>query len=131
MCDRLTAETLTNHNEAELQRRCEERQQEIDHMQQVLETKIHILHEFYQEELGRDRLRVQQEMQISQRIPNISAREDEGPPSVPRMMVRAALQLYLCLNGKCRERADSRVVVTLSDVTPQLIKWSDTALLME
>ncbi|KAI7790496.1 putative myomegalin-like [Triplophysa rosa] len=40
-----TAETLTNHNEAELQRRCEERQQEIDHMQQVLETKIHILQE--------------------------------------------------------------------------------------
>lgn len=40
-----TAETLTNHNEAELQRRCEERQQEIDHMQQVLETKIHNLQE--------------------------------------------------------------------------------------
>ncbi|RXN22795.1 myomegalin-like isoform X10 [Labeo rohita] len=29
------AESLTNHNEAELQRRCEERQQEIDHMQQL------------------------------------------------------------------------------------------------
>ncbi|XP_077101821.1 myomegalin isoform X3 [Siphateles boraxobius] len=40
-----TAESLTNHNEAELQRRCEERQQEIDHMQQVLESKIQILHE--------------------------------------------------------------------------------------
>ncbi|XP_077101826.1 myomegalin isoform X8 [Siphateles boraxobius] len=58
-----TAESLTNHNEAELQRRCEERQQEIDHMQQVLESKIQILHEFYEEELGRERLRVQQEMQ--------------------------------------------------------------------
>lgn len=40
-----TAESLTNHNEAELQRRCRERQQEIDHMQQVLETKIQLLQE--------------------------------------------------------------------------------------
>lgn len=40
-----TAESLTNHNEAELQRRCLERQQEIDHMQQVLETKIQLLQE--------------------------------------------------------------------------------------
>ncbi|XP_034039061.1 myomegalin-like [Thalassophryne amazonica] len=40
-----TAESLTNHNEAELQRRCQERQQEIDHMQQVLETKIQLLQE--------------------------------------------------------------------------------------
>ncbi|XP_067309039.1 myomegalin isoform X8 [Pseudorasbora parva] len=40
-----TAESLTNHNEVELQRRCEERQQEIDHMQQVLESRIQILHE--------------------------------------------------------------------------------------
>ncbi|KAK9980384.1 hypothetical protein ABG768_013749, partial [Culter alburnus] len=40
-----TAESLTNHNEAELQRRCGERQQEIDHMQQVLESKIQILQE--------------------------------------------------------------------------------------
>ncbi|CAK6952464.1 myomegalin-like isoform X6 [Scomber scombrus] len=40
-----TAESLTNHNEAELQRRCQERQHEIDHMQQVLETKIQLLQE--------------------------------------------------------------------------------------
>lgn len=40
-----TAESVTNHNEAELQRRCRERQQEIDHMQQVLETKIQLLQE--------------------------------------------------------------------------------------
>ncbi|XP_029310085.1 myomegalin isoform X3 [Cottoperca gobio] len=40
-----TAESLTNHNEAELQRRCRERQQEIDHMEQVLETKIQLLQE--------------------------------------------------------------------------------------
>lgn len=40
-----TAEGLTNNNEAELQRRCQERQQEIDHMQQVLETKIQLLQE--------------------------------------------------------------------------------------
>ncbi|XP_016395748.1 myomegalin isoform X7 [Sinocyclocheilus rhinocerous] len=46
------AESLTNHNEAELQRRCEERQQEIDHMQQVLETKIQILQE--EAQLARD-----------------------------------------------------------------------------
>uniref|UniRef100_A0A3B5K668 Centrosomin N-terminal motif 1 domain-containing protein n=1 Tax=Takifugu rubripes TaxID=31033 RepID=A0A3B5K668_TAKRU len=36
---------VTNHNEAELQRRCQERQQEIDHMEQVLETKIQLLQE--------------------------------------------------------------------------------------
>uniref|UniRef100_A0A1A8LUS9 Phosphodiesterase 4D interacting protein n=2 Tax=Nothobranchius pienaari TaxID=704102 RepID=A0A1A8LUS9_9TELE len=40
-----TAESLTSDNEAELQRRCQERQQEIDHMQQVLETKIQLLQE--------------------------------------------------------------------------------------
>ncbi|XP_032388032.1 myomegalin isoform X7 [Etheostoma spectabile] len=40
-----TAESLSNHNEAELQRRCRERQQEIDHMEQVLETKIQLLQE--------------------------------------------------------------------------------------
>ncbi|TNM97762.1 hypothetical protein fugu_014008 [Takifugu bimaculatus] len=40
-----TAESVTNHNEAELQRRCQERQQEIDHMEQVLETKIQLLQE--------------------------------------------------------------------------------------
>lgn len=45
MFDSTTAESLTNHNEAELQRRCRERQQEIDHMQQVLETKIQLLQE--------------------------------------------------------------------------------------
>ncbi|XP_042575059.1 myomegalin-like isoform X4 [Cyprinus carpio] len=46
------AESLSNHNEEELQRRCEERQQEIDHMQQVLETKIQILQE--EAQLARD-----------------------------------------------------------------------------
>lgn len=40
-----TAESVTNHNEAELQRRCQERQLEIDHMEQVLETKIQLLQE--------------------------------------------------------------------------------------
>ncbi|XP_070988580.1 myomegalin-like isoform X9 [Oncorhynchus clarkii lewisi] len=40
-----TAESLSSHNEAELQRRCEERQQEIDHMQELLETKIQLLQE--------------------------------------------------------------------------------------
>lgn len=43
--DSTTAESVTNHNEAELQRRCQERQLEIDHMQQVLETKIQLLQE--------------------------------------------------------------------------------------
>ncbi|XP_054624508.1 myomegalin-like isoform X8 [Dunckerocampus dactyliophorus] len=39
------AESLTNHNEAEVQRRCQERQQEIEQMQQVFETKIQLLQE--------------------------------------------------------------------------------------
>lgn len=43
--DRSTVESLTNHNEVELQRRCEERQQEIDHMQEILQTKIQLLQE--------------------------------------------------------------------------------------
>ena len=42
---RESAENLTNHNEAELQRRCQERQQEINDMQEVLETKIQLLQE--------------------------------------------------------------------------------------
>lgn len=45
MSNRTTAESLTNQNEAELQRRFQDRQQEIDQMQQVLETKIQLLQE--------------------------------------------------------------------------------------
>lgn len=43
--NRTTAESLNNQNEAELQRRFQDRQQEIDQMQQVLETKIQLLQE--------------------------------------------------------------------------------------
>ncbi|XP_034035238.1 myomegalin isoform X2 [Thalassophryne amazonica] len=39
----VTAESLTNQNEAELQRRLTERQQEISHMQEILETKVQLL----------------------------------------------------------------------------------------
>lgn len=45
MSNRTTAESLSNQNEADLQRRFQERQQEIDQMQQVLETKIQLLQE--------------------------------------------------------------------------------------
>ncbi|KAI4828379.1 hypothetical protein KUCAC02_022475 [Chaenocephalus aceratus] len=41
----LTAESLSNQNEAELQRRLEERQEEIIHMQEILETKVQLLQE--------------------------------------------------------------------------------------
>lgn len=44
---RTTAESLTNQNEVEVQRRCEERQQEIGHMQEILETKIQLLQEVH------------------------------------------------------------------------------------
>ncbi|KAJ8376154.1 hypothetical protein SKAU_G00067340 [Synaphobranchus kaupii] len=40
-----TADSLPNHNGAELQRQSEARQQEIDHMQELLETKIQLLQE--------------------------------------------------------------------------------------
>ncbi|TRZ02423.1 hypothetical protein DNTS_034473 [Danionella cerebrum] len=40
-----TAETLSNQNEVEVQRRHEEQQQEIGHMQEILETKIQVLQE--------------------------------------------------------------------------------------
>uniref|UniRef100_A0A8C4SJ43 Phosphodiesterase 4D interacting protein n=1 Tax=Erpetoichthys calabaricus TaxID=27687 RepID=A0A8C4SJ43_ERPCA len=39
----ITAESLSN--EAKLQRQCQQRQQEIDHMQEILETKIQLLQE--------------------------------------------------------------------------------------
>lgn len=45
MPNRTTAESLSNQNEADLQRRFQERQHEIDQMQQVLETKIQLLQE--------------------------------------------------------------------------------------
>ncbi|KAK1896583.1 Myomegalin [Dissostichus eleginoides] len=41
----LTAESLSNQNEAELQRRLEDRQEEIIHMQEILETKVQLLQE--------------------------------------------------------------------------------------
>ncbi|XP_042371964.1 myomegalin-like, partial [Plectropomus leopardus] len=40
-----TAESLSNQNEAELQRRLAERQEEIIHMQEILETKVQLLQE--------------------------------------------------------------------------------------
>ena len=43
--DSTTAESLTNQNEAEVQRRCEERQQELSHLHEILETKIQLLQE--------------------------------------------------------------------------------------
>lgn len=42
---RLTADSLSNQNEAELQRRLAERQEEISHMQEILETKVQLLQE--------------------------------------------------------------------------------------
>lgn len=42
---RSTAESLSNQSEAELQRRLEDRQQEICHMQEILETKVQLLQE--------------------------------------------------------------------------------------
>nr|XP_043899674.1 myomegalin isoform X5 [Solea senegalensis] len=48
----LTADSLSNQNEAELQRRLAERQQEISHMQELLETKVQRLQE--EAELARD-----------------------------------------------------------------------------
>ncbi|KAF0041636.1 hypothetical protein F2P81_005168 [Scophthalmus maximus] len=41
----LTADSLSNQNEAELQRRLAERQHEICHMQEILETKVQLLQE--------------------------------------------------------------------------------------
>ncbi|XP_052390654.1 myomegalin-like [Carassius gibelio] len=41
----LTTAGLTNQNEVEVQRRCEERQQEIRHKQEILETKVQLLQE--------------------------------------------------------------------------------------
>ncbi|KAF1385291.1 hypothetical protein PFLUV_G00106200 [Perca fluviatilis] len=40
-----TAESLSNQNEAELQRRLAERQEEIVHMQEILQTKVQLLQE--------------------------------------------------------------------------------------
>ncbi|XP_069368003.1 myomegalin-like isoform X12 [Paralichthys olivaceus] len=83
-----TAESLTNHNEAELQRRCQERQQEIDHMQQVLETKIQLLQE--EAQLARSEAERMVSLAgshshaslLSLDIPMEDIPEDERPPSV-------------------------------------------------
>ncbi|XP_075342190.1 myomegalin isoform X8 [Odontesthes bonariensis] len=50
-----TAESLSNQNEAELQRRLADRQDEIRHMQEILETKVQLLQE--EAELARDEAR--------------------------------------------------------------------------
>ncbi|KAF3690480.1 Myomegalin Cardiomyopathy-associated protein 2 Phosphodiesterase 4D-interacting protein [Channa argus] len=50
-----TAESLSNQNEAELQRRLTERQDEISHMQDILVTKVQLLQE--EAELARDEAR--------------------------------------------------------------------------
>uniref|UniRef100_A0A8C9ZM99 Centrosomin N-terminal motif 1 domain-containing protein n=1 Tax=Sander lucioperca TaxID=283035 RepID=A0A8C9ZM99_SANLU len=42
-----TAESLSNQNEAELQRRLAERQEEIVHMQEILQTKVQLLQEVH------------------------------------------------------------------------------------
>ncbi|KAM3604183.1 uncharacterized protein V6R79_007437 [Siganus canaliculatus] len=83
-----TAESLTNHNEAELQRRCQERQQEIDHMQQVLENKIQLLQE--EAQLARSEAERMASLAgshshaslLSLDTPMEDIQEDERPPSV-------------------------------------------------
>uniref|UniRef100_A0AAV2JUR3 Centrosomin N-terminal motif 1 domain-containing protein n=1 Tax=Knipowitschia caucasica TaxID=637954 RepID=A0AAV2JUR3_KNICA len=78
-----TAESLTNHNEAELQRRCNERQQEIDEMQQVLETKIQLLQEEAQRAHSEaDRMASVAESQPQTPIDDMSE-EEMWPPSTP------------------------------------------------
>lgn len=42
---RSTAESLSDQNEADLQRRLAERQEEISHMQEVLEAKVQLQQE--------------------------------------------------------------------------------------
>ncbi|KAM9844848.1 LOW QUALITY PROTEIN: myomegalin [Aulostomus maculatus] len=83
-----TAESLTNHNEAELQRRCQEQQQEIDHMQQVLETKIQLLQE--EAQLARSEAERMASLAgshshaslLSLDTPMEDIPEDERPPSI-------------------------------------------------
>ncbi|XP_078119731.1 myomegalin isoform X3 [Sander vitreus] len=83
-----TAESLSNHNEAELQRRCRERQQEIDHMEQVLETKIQLLQE--EAQLARSEAERVASLAgshshaslLSLDIPMEDITEDERPPSI-------------------------------------------------
>ncbi|KAG7487570.1 hypothetical protein MATL_G00025020 [Megalops atlanticus] len=81
-----TAESLTNHNEAELQRRCEERQQEIDHMQEILEAKIQLLQEeakLARGEAERMASRAEAESQrcatLERRIKEAAEKESSGP----------------------------------------------------
>uniref|UniRef100_A0A8C9X3I1 Centrosomin N-terminal motif 1 domain-containing protein n=1 Tax=Sander lucioperca TaxID=283035 RepID=A0A8C9X3I1_SANLU len=83
-----TAESLSNHNEAELQRRCRERQQEIDHMEQVLETKIQLLQE--EAQLARSEAERMASLAgshshaslLSLDTPMEDITEDERPPSI-------------------------------------------------
>ncbi|XP_053738820.1 myomegalin-like isoform X7 [Synchiropus splendidus] len=83
-----TAESLSTHNEAELQRRCQERQQEIDHMQQVLETKIQLLQE--EAQLARSEAERMASLAgshshaslLSLDTPMDDMPEDERPPSI-------------------------------------------------
>ncbi|KAK5605669.1 hypothetical protein CRENBAI_008117 [Crenichthys baileyi] len=51
--ERSTAEILSNEKEAELQRRLAERQEEISHMQEILETKVQLLQK--EAEVARDK----------------------------------------------------------------------------
>ncbi|KAK0137352.1 Myomegalin [Merluccius polli] len=82
-----TAESLTNHNEAELQRRCQERQQEINDMQEVLETKIQLLQE--EAQLARSEAERMASLAgshslaspLSPDTPMEDSPEDERPPS--------------------------------------------------
>ncbi|XP_072220629.1 myomegalin-like isoform X8 [Leuresthes tenuis] len=78
-----TAESLTSHNEEELQRRCQERQHEIDHMQQVLETKIQLLQE--EAQLARSEAERMASLAGSHSHASLvsldTAMEDERPPS--------------------------------------------------
>ncbi|KAG7273173.1 hypothetical protein CRUP_019300, partial [Coryphaenoides rupestris] len=76
-----TAESLTNHNEAELQRRCQERQQEINDMQEVLETKIQLLQEEAQLARSEAERMASLATPLSADTPMEDSPEDEGPIS--------------------------------------------------
>ncbi|KAK2835035.1 hypothetical protein Q5P01_015519 [Channa striata] len=73
-----TAESLSNQNEAELQRRLAERQEEISHMQEILETKVQLLQE--EAELARDE---------AQRMASLADSEARRRLALERQMVES------------------------------------------
>ncbi|XP_056132284.1 myomegalin-like [Lampris incognitus] len=109
-----TAESLSNQNEAELQRRLAERQDEISHMQEILETKVELLQE--EAQLARDE---------AEKMASLADSESQRCLALERQMV---VKMEECENSL--ERLDQQTLADKERVIEALTQQNNSLSLL-